>query len=58
MSKTKSITLKDCNCLNCRLSRIEDQLNVMQHLIKSLELPMKSPKKTVKNSSKKSVKKS
>jgi len=31
--KKENNTLKDCNCLNCRLSRIEDQLSDIQTVI-------------------------
>ena len=48
--KLKNPTLKDCNCLNCRLSRIEDQLGVLEHLITSMDLPMQSKKKSKKKS--------
>jgi hypothetical protein len=43
--KNKNATLTDCNCLNCRLSRIEDQLTILNQLIQSMDLPVKAPKK-------------
>lgn len=32
-------SLRDCNCLNCRLGRIEDQLNHVQNALESMILP-------------------
>jgi hypothetical protein len=54
MTKAKNPTLKDCNCLNCRLSRIEDQLNVLETLIQGMDLPVQSKKKSTIKSKKKS----
>ena len=38
-TENKNEPLKDCNCLNCRLGRIEDQLDHVQHVLDSLALP-------------------
>ena len=49
--ENKNEPLKDCNCLNCRLGRIEDQLDHVQHVLDSLALPAnpgKSSNKTKK----------
>jgi len=37
--ESKKEPLMDCNCLNCRLGRIEDQLNHVQHVLEDLTLP-------------------
>jgi len=37
--ENKAEPLKDCNCLNCRLGRIEDQLDHVQHVLEDLTLP-------------------
>ncbi|MEE9150689.1 MAG: hypothetical protein V3U20_02505 [Thermoplasmata archaeon] len=63
MKKTgedKSELLKDCNCLNCRLGRIEVQLNHVQHVLESIAPPAnpgKNPGKTSKKTKKKNKKK-
>jgi len=38
-AEDKSEPLNGCNCLNCRLGRIEDQLNHVQYVLESLTLP-------------------
>ncbi len=60
-SKDKNEPLKDCNCLNCRLGRIEDQLNQVQHALESLTLPSnpgRNPGNNPGKSSKKNKKRS
>ena len=64
MKKTdedRSEPLNGCNCLNCRLGRIEEQLNHVQQVLESLTLPAnpgKNPGNNPGRSSKKNKKKS
>jgi hypothetical protein len=37
-------TLSECNCLNCRLGRIEEQLNHVQTALESMNNPGRSSK--------------
>ncbi|UCE74279.1 MAG: hypothetical protein JSV56_00865 [Methanomassiliicoccales archaeon] len=60
-SGLKNQPLKDCNCLNCRLGRIEDQLEMIQDHIQYMNSNNnKNTKKknTKKKASKKNSKKS
>lgn len=45
--------LSDCNCLNCRIGRIEEQLNYIQNYLESNMDPPKNPGKSSKKKSKK-----
>ncbi len=47
----------NCNCLNCRIGRIESQLDSIQQLLGSSVTPTKTSKKTSKRPSKKTSKK-
>lgn len=53
--KNKTELLSDCNCLNCRLGRIENQLDSVQNMIESLAMnnnPTGNPKKKKSNNKK------
>lgn len=39
LTDNRSEPLKDCNCLNCRLGRIEEQLDHVQQVLESMALP-------------------
>jgi hypothetical protein len=36
MSEKSEDPWKDCNCMNCRLARIEDNLKTIKHLMDNL----------------------
>jgi hypothetical protein len=56
MKKTPEMNeemLSDCNCLNCRIGRIEEQLNTIQEYLEINMGSNKNPGKSSKNKSKK-----
>ena len=53
--ENKTELLSDCNCLNCRLGRIEEQLDYVQNIIESLAMnnnPANNPNKKKSNNKK------
>lgn len=36
MTEEQNSVWKDCNCMNCRLARIEDNINKIVHIIDKL----------------------